>query len=82
MKTSTDHVTYSNGNTEDIPTTTTVTTGATLAFSDTENLVNANTGVATIPAGESSNTPVTVVTVTVTLNGKTATETANILQKD
>ena len=82
VKTSTDHVTYSNGNTEDIPTTTTVTTGATLAFSDTKNLVNANTGVATIPAGESSNTPVTVVTVTVTLNGKTATETANILQQN
>jgi hypothetical protein len=70
---------YSNGAAEEMDA---KTSGGTVVYSDTANLVDASTGVATIGTNSSVQTVanVTTVTATVTLNGKTGTATSIIKQ--
>ena len=79
-KTQTVHITYSDGTTQDQPTTTTVTSGATITYSGTS--VNQSNGKVThnTAASASTRTKITTVTATVSLNGKTATKTADVYQ--
>ena len=79
-KTQTVHITYSDGTTKDQPTTTTVTSGATITYSGTS--VNKSNGKVThnTAASASTRTKITTVTATVSLNGKTATKTADVYQ--